>query len=142
MSKNQESSVSPVQAVVYFLVSIALLVVLLEFRVHLGFLLLILALLVLLLSLVLAYLAVFQPEFVKRSASQGVESYLFVRDLFAKVRGAEAQSSEVQVVDFQAPTEEDKPDGRTEVEQTVEGQTVAPPTVNAEEQEPGSSELQ
>lgn len=142
MSKNQEASISPAQAIVYFLASIALLVVLYEFRVHLGFLLLILALLALLVSLVLAYLAVFQPEFVKRSASQGIESYLFVRNLFAKVRGAESQFSDGPAVDFQAPTEEDKPDGRSEVEQILEGQTVAPPTVNAEEQEPGSSEVQ
>lgn len=142
MSKNQESSITPAQAVVYFLASIALLVVLFEFRVHIGFLLLVLALLGILISLVLAYLAVFQPEFVKRSASQGVESYLFVRNLFAKVRGAEAQSAELPVETVQFPNEAASPEGLSEVDLTVDELTEATPVVDLKEQAPGASELE
>ncbi len=137
MSKNQEASISPAQAIVYFLASIALLVVLYEFRVHLGFLLLILALLALLVSLVLAYLAVFQPEFVKRSASQGVESYLFVRNLLAKVRGSNESTAEGTADAVQSAPEVDVPE-----EQSAEERSEAPQEFKAEEQEPGSSELQ
>ncbi len=77
---------SPVtfKLIVKSLAALLVFIFLLEFRVHIGFLLLLLAVKTLILGLVLAYLGTFKPELLKKYSEQAASSCEFLKGLIAK----------------------------------------------------------
>lgn len=70
--------------IVKSLAALLVFIFLVQFRVHIGYLLLLLAIKALILGLVLAYLGTFKPELLKKYSEQAAGSYEFLKGLFAK----------------------------------------------------------
>ena len=99
---------SPVtfKLIVKSLAALLLFVFLFEFRVHIGFLLLLLAIKTLILGLVLAYLGTFKPELLKKYSEQAADSYKYLRALIAKTfKGGTAVSAQTNQADSADSTE-------------------------------------
>jgi membrane protein implicated in regulation of membrane protease activity len=89
---NNNFSISA-KAVIKTALVIALTIFIFEFRVHIGFLLLLLAVLALLLGLLLLYAGTFQPATVKKYAEQAASSYAYLKALIDKTFNKQAELS-------------------------------------------------
>jgi hypothetical protein len=103
---------SPVtfKLIVKSLAALLLFVFLFEFRVHIGFLLLLLAIKTLILGLVLAYLGTFKPELLKKYSEQAADSYKYLRALIAKTfKRDTAVSAPTKQADSTEPKKSNQP---------------------------------